>query len=340
MATTVIGDIAGPITDGGGAPAVTVDVINAMWANAQSKAQAGKENVDYAIDLAGAAPSMVAPAIDQGIAVPAPPLISWTDPNQGEAIYQSTAAEILATIQSGFTNFLTTYFGDPVLFAKALAWCESMLTSGGSGINPGVEAAIWERERARTQLDTDRQVQEAEMDWSGRGFPIPPGMLTNQVNQIRLDGARRNAEASRSAAIESFKVEVENVRFAVTTVIDQRKVAMDAAGNYIRTLIMGPQTAMQLATGLAGLQTEFARAQTALYQAQTAALDPVIRLRTADADLKVRASEANLRAQSANTEQRVRAALQGAQMLASTASAGINAINAGTSISGSDSSSV
>ncbi len=91
---------------------------------------------------------------------------------------------------------------------------------------------------------------------------------------------------------------------------------------------------------LANLRTELARNLVMLFSAQVSALEPKVRLAITDANLKLEAAKANLQALEMSVDAKVKAALSGADMVARMASAGINAINAQTSIQGNDSSSV
>ena len=65
--------------------------------------------------------------------------------------------------------------------------------------------------------------------------------------------------------------------------------------------------------------------------------DPAVRLAIAQGDLTMRGVEADSRASTAALESRVRAAIAYAEMLGAQAAAGLNALNANASISGSDS---
>lgn len=339
MATSV-GTIQPDITDGGGAAQVTVDVINAMWKNAQSKSDAGAANVAQAIALADPAPQLLPVALDKSYIPPGSPTLPNDDPNNGEALYNTQRDQMIAMVTSNFRSFIDEYFPNPEFYENALDWCGRAINQGGTGINTSVESALWQRGRARILGDSERAAAEAEQGWANRRFPLPPGALANQLNQISLDAGRKLAEVSRDVAVKSFETEIENVRFAVKEVLDQRKVALDATGDYIRTLMLGPQTAMQLATGLSNIKSDVARNLVALYSAQTAALQPRVQLAITDANLKLEAAKANLQAVASSVDAKVRAALAGAQLVASMASAGINAIGGRASISGSDSSSV
>lgn len=325
-----------PITGGAGAAVTTTETINAMWRNAQAKSNAGDARVGQAIALADPAPQLTPVTLDTSYFPPLPPTLPNDDPNNGEAIFNTWYNQMLAMITDQFRAFIDEFFPNPEFYEDAMAWCDRAIVDGGTGINSDVEQALWQRGRARILADSARAEAEAEQLWANRRFPVPPGALVNQINDIRLDAGRKLAEVSRDISIKSFDTEIENVRFAVKTVIDQRKVALDAAGDYIKTLMLAPDTAMKLATGLQNLRSELARNLVQLYAAEVNALEPRVRLQIADADIQMRGKEANLRAMEQSQDAKVRAALAGAQMVASMASAGINAINAQTSISGVD----
>lgn len=325
-----------PVTGGAGAPVMTADIVNAMWQNAQNKSAAGDARIAQAIGYAEPAPAMVPATLDMTYLPPTAPSLPNDDPTYGEAMYQTQRDQLITLITDSFADFIATYFPDPTFYNDALDWCHRAYTTGGTGLDPVVEQQLWERGRARILADVERTENEAMATWANRRWPVPPGALTNQINQIRLDGARKLAEQSRDISIKSFDTEIENVRFAVKEVIDQRKVALDAAGDYIRTIMLGPQTAMQLTTGLAGVRTAYANALVSLYTAQIAATDPKIRLQLADANLRQDAEKANLAAKESSIEQQVRAGVTGAQLVAQQASAGLNAINAQASVSGQD----
>lgn len=328
------------ITDGGGAAAVTVDVINAMWNNAHSQSVAAIENANAAITYAEPAPQMLPVLLDKSYLPPAPPLFPSMDPNNGEAMYDAKVAELEAMIQDAFNYLVNTYFTHPEYYDHALAWCDRAIQAGGTGINPDVEVALWQRARAKILADSQRATEEVEALWAHRRWPMPPGALMGARQQIELDANRKLAEQGRDISIKSFDAELENVRLAVKLVIDQRKVALDAAGDYVKTLMLGPQTAMQLATGLSGLQNDYVRSLVGYYSAQVSAAEPAVRLAITDAQLAMEGQKANLQSLSASLDAKVRAALASVQLLGSQTSAALNSIGARASIAGNDSSQV
>jgi hypothetical protein len=214
------------------------------------------------------------------------------------------------------------------------------ITQGGTGINANVENALWQRARAKILGDSERAENEAMSMWANKRFPLPPGVLVGLMNTIGLDTGRKLAEQSRDISIKSFDTEIENVRMSVKLALDQRKIALDAMGDYIKTMMMAPATAKDLAVGLSQLHSEAAKTMVAMYAAQINGYQAVSQISIADATLKQSAQKANLDSQVNSVNERVKAALQGAQMFGTQAASGFNAVSGQAQISGMDTSQV
>lgn len=87
--------------------------------------------------------------------------------------------------------------------------------SGGNGIPPAIEQALWDRAASREDTDTSRQISAAYTEFSSRGFTEPPGMLVARVDAIREEAAIRKQSLGRDIAIKMAEIHVDNVRFAV-----------------------------------------------------------------------------------------------------------------------------
>ncbi|MCB2071483.1 MAG: hypothetical protein KDF67_18610, partial [Ottowia sp.] len=196
-------------------------------------------------------------------------------------------------------------------------------------INPAVETALWERARARIVKQADRDTISAQEKYARAGWPLPPGAMLHETAMIRQDSRDKLADQNREISIKSFDTEVENIRFAVTTAGDLFTKALQAVGDYVRTVMLAPQLAAQLTTQLSGLKGEAARTLVALYQAQSAALDPFLRMEITDAELKTRVREANLRADMETNQLRAQAALSNLKMVGDAAAASLNGIGSG-----------
>jgi hypothetical protein len=317
---------------GAGAPVLVSQIVNATWANGQQRTLDADNRINNALAQAETVPVISAPLLDTSYNVPDAPAI--TRDMDGKALYDSTVQTISRQIEEGFTRFQSTYFPDIEPASRAaLAWLEAALRGEGMGLSPAVEAALWQRDRARMQSELLRTEREQMATWADRGFPLPPGALAHAVKTIRLSGFEQLSAQSRDIAIKTADVAVENARIAVREALNLRIAALQSAGEYVKTLILGPQTALQLATGLAGLESDFARTLTQLYSAQAQALEPKVRLQITQAELQMRTKEANNRSEVAALQSRVSLAVEAAKMCATQAAALLNGINAGVSIS-------
>lgn len=89
------------------------------------------------------------------------------------------------------------------------------MLAGGTGLPPAVEEAIYERGRARLDVEVNRAVQEVFDEFGARGFNEPQPILAARVERVRQDGQNRAAEQAREVIIQATQIEIENLRFAV-----------------------------------------------------------------------------------------------------------------------------
>lgn len=314
---------------------IVESVFDNMWSKANSRTDLADAAVNRAIAETEGWTPITAPQLGETLDIPQKPEIDF-DPNQAGNLYDSIRGALEATIEGKIDEFLTTYFPSPAAYSKAMAWLEKA-TDGGTGIDPVIERQLWERDRTRILNESARAESEAAINWANRGFPLPPGALTGQVHQIRQDAQKKLSEQSRDIAIKRFDAGLENAKFAVKTIIDSAQAALSAASDYIKTVMMGPQLASELALSQVDAKIKVVQALTTLYAAEVGALDPVVKLAVAQGDMDMRGMETNARGEMTALEARVRAAVSYAEMLGAQAAAGLNALNASASIGGSQS---
>ena len=307
----------------------TTQIINAKWKNAQEWFERAFEFGEGIKGDVGTAAQMPPPSLDSDIKqVTKPEGLEFDDPDAAFAFFNEKNAELTALVNETFDKMVGIAFPDMTLLADAMRWCKRAINEGGTGINPAVEAALWERGRARILKQAQRDIASAQEKYARAGWPLPPGAMLNDMAMIRQDSRDKLAEQSRDISVKSFDAELENVRFAVKTAGDLFTQALQAVSDYVRTMMLAPQTAAQLATSLSGLKNDAARTLVALYQAQNSALEPFIRLEITDAELKQRANEANLRAKMETAQLRAQAALANLRMVGDAAAASLNGIGA------------
>jgi len=96
---------------------------------------------------------------------------------------------------------------------------EKLLTDvrdGGSGLGEDVEDAIWNRARARMELQKERVYTEAEDYFASRGWEIPPGALGGRLQEAVKEQERADTQINYEIMIEQAKLAQNNTQFAIT----------------------------------------------------------------------------------------------------------------------------
>lgn len=185
------------------------------------------------------------------------------------AMFDSTYGRILADLTDQFERFFNEHFSDECnTIAKAQQWICDVLSGQESGLPPAVENQIWERDRARISADANRAAQEIASAVAARGFPFPTGVVSHGTYMAQVEAQKQIGDSSRERAIEQARINIENLRFAVSQAIDYRVKAIQAAGDYIKTLAVGPEIATRLATSAAGAQAQLISAAAGWYNAR------------------------------------------------------------------------
>ena len=113
----------------------------------------------------------------------------------------------------------------------------SKYLAGGTGLNPAVENAIYERARIKNAADA-RRVRDATIkDAAAMGFTMPTGAMTAAIQSARQAGADNNAAAAREIVVMQAEMEQKNLQFAVTTSAGLRTALLNAALSYHQNLI-------------------------------------------------------------------------------------------------------
>lgn len=88
--------------------------------------------------------------------------------------------------------------------------------AGGTGLPPAVEQALWERAASREDIAIARDVSAAAVEFSSRGYTLPPGALVARIDAVRAEGALRKQGLGRDILIQVSSTHIENLRFACT----------------------------------------------------------------------------------------------------------------------------
>ena len=153
------------------------------------------------------------------------------------AAYHEAAPEFI-TMVNGYVDAEMTKL-NPQYHAQ-LARIETQLGTyldGGTGLNPAVENAIYERARSKNNAEALRVRNQALNDAATRGFTLPTGALLSATQQARQAGADNNAKAAAEIVVMQAEMEQKNLQFAVTTSTGLRTAMVNATLGYMQNLI-------------------------------------------------------------------------------------------------------
>lgn len=294
----------------------------------EQKSVLANQATQHAISLANAIVVPVPNVSDIQFTPPADPGNMPDLSAEVTAAFNAAMTSLRATMVSDFTGFFAAHFPVGDELTVALNWVENAIVNGGSGINVNVENALWDRARSKLLRDSARAEDEAITTWAARRYTLPPGAAVHQLAQIRTTTMGAVADVGRDVAIESFKAELENIRFSVTTAVQVRGAAMSAAADYIRTLAIGPQTGVNYASQLAGLKMKAQELTTELYNMRLTGERTKVDAKTTIAKLDLDAKGLTLNGNVQKATLAVQAAMAAAQSAGTQAAAALNAIHA------------
>lgn len=244
------------------------------------------------------------------------------------AVFNSMYGQIINDLSDRYADWLIRYFPFNAALMNAVEAKLLAMVNGGTGINAGVEAQIWQRDRDRISAEAATATDEAVAIWASKGFALPPGAANASIAAIQRKRAADVAAVSRDAAIKAFEAELENVKFAITTAIDYRTKVLNAAGDYIRALAVAPNIASDMSTQSADAQARLISAAASYYNARISAAELAQKNDMFDLDQEMRAAIASQDGAIKMVENRVRAAVSVMESLGHQAAAALNGLNA------------
>ena len=154
-------------------------VFNEQFRVAKSRLDKSDQLTNDALALIANAPQISEVDIAASLDIPEAPEIEGFSPSELTALYKSTSDEIKALLANGLSRFFIDYFPLGNELAAARAWVENAIVNGGTGLNPIIEAQIYERDRSRVLNDAMRATSD------GRPLPIGSTVATDFVAMLR-----------------------------------------------------------------------------------------------------------------------------------------------------------
>lgn len=178
-------------------------------------------------------------------------------------VFSAVPPDTIPSLPAADFNYSETPYSS-LLLSEVTAKVRSLISTGGFGIPPAIEQALFDRARVREDMTAKKAVQEATEEFSARGFSQPSGELARRVGEIRQKNQDAVNQLSREILLKASDVEIENLRFAV-----QQGIALESMlVGYASSM---SERALRAAEITARLTIDYFNAQVQLFNAQVAA---------------------------------------------------------------------
>lgn len=110
------------------------------------------------------------------------------------------------------------------LFAKIL----SDIRNGGTGLNPTVEADIYDRGRERQRVENEKLYRETEDRFTATGFGLPSGALSSSLQAANVEISGKSDQLNREITINQADLEQKNIQFSVDQAVKIESILLQA----------------------------------------------------------------------------------------------------------------
>lgn len=147
------------------------------------------------------------------------------------------------------------------------------LWSGGSGIPPAVEQAMFERAASREEQIANRAIDEVADEFSARGFTLPSGMQAARADDLRQELALKKLSLNRELTIKIAEWQIENIRFAVQQGIAAENVLVNIFLNMAGRLFEAAKFQIEAQLNIYNAQVALFNAKMGAFQVQAQVFD-------------------------------------------------------------------
>lgn len=180
----------------------------------------------------------------------------------------------------------------------------TMMMDGGLGLEP-IEQIMFNRGRARLDIEMRRTIDTRTAEFSARGFSEPNGILNAAVLEIMQGGLEAKAELNSNITIESYKELIQNVRLGVQNGIALEQVSTDLHIKEQQLALQAAQFLRESSIAILNARVSVFNAKIQAYQTDAQVFETRIRAELAKVEV-YRAQIEGERARGEINEQRVR----------------------------------
>lgn len=140
--------------------------------------------------------------------------------------------------------------------------------AGELGLPAAVEQAMFERAAGRENLAVARAVAEVDVEFSSRGFTMPPGMHAARVDAIRSDAMVKQLGLNRELTIQIAQWQIENMRFACEQGIACENVLFNIFNNTVNRMFEAAKVQLAFYLEVYNAQVQLFNARMSAYQTE------------------------------------------------------------------------
>ena len=159
------------------------------------------------------------------------------------------------------------------------------LLNGGYGIETADEIALFNRARDREVEAMQSRIEDAGRAMASRGFPLPPGELSIQIDRAYQDMQDKVSDASRDITLQRNKLYVENRQFTIREVKELEQITMNFWNLVQERSLNAAKLTVELSIAIYNTLVERYKARWAGYQAQATAYAEQIRGQLVQAEI-------------------------------------------------------
>ena len=211
------------------------------------------------------------------VSIPSPPNIEipfWNETAPQDDLLLPTAQ---------FTWGETAYTSE--LLDSATSLLQSDLDSGGYGINPDDEQALWERARDREMTNADTAIQELQRNMASRGFSFPQGAMLAGMQKIQQQSRANVSSVGRDIALKRSELLLQARQFAITTGLNAEQFLISYHAGFAERALNAAKFTFEAGTILFDMQVKRFNAKLQLYQTTAQVYETQIRAALAKADI-------------------------------------------------------
>lgn len=207
-------------------------------------------------------------------------------PNFGDLLPGDTTGETVAFLDGEVEKWLEQYFPEltACLRTKPEEWLCGILTGQKPfGLDKSVFEAEWHISRDRETRARESAVQQIRVDFSNRGFSLPPGALVGAVAREEERMSDAIADVNRAQTIRAEEIKLDLMKFAEEQAIRLKLGIMQALADFYRQWLDIPNKDL-----------EAGRIKAMAYSSLTSALANYYQVELGFEQIRLRAAESRM----------------------------------------------